>query len=77
MVLFIKELIKRLDVDMPDWRSKMVWSHDGARYFNNDAIKSVLKNYKVPVMVSAPHSYNVAPCELVFAAIKRTHMNLD
>ena len=54
-----------------------MWSHDGARYFNCSAIKAVLKSLDVPVMVSAPHSYNVAPSELVFASVKAINLNLE
>jgi len=49
--------------------------HDGAYYFNNDGIKALLKSMQVPTMVSAPHSYNLAPAELLFAALKATNLN--
>ena len=77
MGLYIRELVKLLDADRPGWRKYLVWSHDGARYFNCSAIKAVLRSLDVPAMISAGHSYNVAPSELVFAAVKATHLNLE
>ena len=77
MGLYIRELAKLLDAEMPGWRAYLVWSHDGARYFNCSAIKAVLKSLNVPTMVSAPHSYNVAPSELVFASVKAVNLNLE
>ena len=49
--------------------------HDGAYYFNNDGIRALLKSLLVPAMVSAPHSYNLAPAEMLFAALKSAHLN--
>ena len=77
MGLFIRELVKRLDADRPTWRENTVWLHDGARYFNNTSIQAVLKSLRIPIVISAPYSYNLAPSELVFAAMKSTHLNLE
>jgi len=30
---------------------------------------------KVPAMISAPHSFEIAPVEMVFAALKRGNLN--
>jgi hypothetical protein len=34
-----------------------------------------LRQLKVPVLMQGPHSYDVAPCELYFAAFKKADIN--
>ena len=50
---------------------------DNAPYHVSNETMEILKAYKVPIMFLGPHSYNVAPQELMFAAIKSTHMNIE
>jgi len=50
---------------------------DNAPYHVSNETMAIFKELRVPVMFFGPHSYNVAPVELLFAAIKSTHMNVD
>lgn len=44
--------------------------HDGAKYAQSRSTENTLRNLHVPFMLLSPHSYNVAPIELLFGAIK-------
>ena len=49
--------------------------HDGAKYAQSSQTLRTLEEFRVPYMLLAPHSYNVAPIEILFSAIKRDNIN--
>ena len=48
---------------------------DGALYHQSSECLELYKGLKLPLMFNSPHGYNVAPVELVFAALKNRHLN--
>ena len=77
MALYLRELAKVLDKERRGWRNDTVMLLDGASYHWSGDTLAIMKKLKLPVMSLAPHSYNCAPCELLFAAVKATHLNVD
>ena len=75
MGLYIKELVKLLDKEDPLWRGYTVILHDGAKYCQSKSVLDVLKQLRVPFMLSSPHSYNISPIEMLFGAIKTGNLN--
>ena len=75
MSLYFRELVKILDAEDKQWRENTIIMHDGAKYAQSGDTKSALKDLRVPFMLLGPHSYNVAPIELLFGAIKNENLN--
>ena len=48
---------------------------DGATYHQSSECMKLYEAIKLPLMFNPPHGYNVAPVELVFAALKSKHLN--
>ena len=69
------ELVKQLDIDQPGWRQNTVMQLDGAKYHRTAMIKDLFKKLKLPVMISAPYSYDGAVAELFFAMFKKGELN--
>ena len=69
--LYIRELVRQLDKERPDWRNDTVLTFDGASYHQTTETLAMLRDLRVPTMVLGPSSYNVAACELAFSALKR------
>ena len=65
----------KLDKERPNWRRDTVVTMDGASYHSCSGILTLLSKLRIPVMMQGPHSYDVAPCELYFAAFKRDDIN--
>ena len=70
MALYIRELVKVLDREDSSWRNDTIILHDGAKYASSSNTIAALKELHVPFMLLGPYSYNVAVCELLFAASK-------
>ena len=75
MQIYFMALVKKLDKIRPNWREKTVVLLDGASYHNSKPTIQIFEQFKIPVMFLAPHSYNVAPCELYFAWFKKADIN--
>jgi hypothetical protein len=48
---------------------------DGAPYHTAAGTLKLLEKLKVPIMMQGPHSYDIAPCEVYFAAFKSKDIN--
>ena len=48
---------------------------DGATYHTSKETLEVFQRLKISTIISAPYSYDAAPCELYFARLKRGDMN--
>jgi hypothetical protein len=77
MTLYLTELVKTLDKKDVNWRKNHFLLVDGAKYHQSMATFSILMKMRIPVMITAPHSYNVAPIELLFGAIKSKDLNQE
>ena len=75
--LYIKELVKTLDKEDRNWRLNTIILHDGAPYAQSSAIMTTLKKLQIPFVFLSPYSYNVAPIEMLFGAIKTGNNNPD
>ena len=48
---------------------------DNAGYHEAGEVLNLLKDQNVPVLFLGPYSYDMAPAEMVFAALKVQHLN--
>ena len=70
MVLFLTELIRTLDYEDKSWRENSVLMWDNAGYHESEEVLTLMEEQKVPLLFLGPYSYHMAPCEMVFAALK-------
>jgi hypothetical protein len=75
MEIYFRSLVKKLDKERPRWRHDTVVLLDNAPYHTSKATLKVLEGLDIPVCYSGPHSYDAAPCELLFAAFKSRDIN--
>jgi hypothetical protein len=73
--LFIRDLVRQLTVENRRWREKTLIIHDGAGYAQSVELMDLYDELDLPVAISAPHSYDLAPCELYFAMFKSVNIN--
>ena len=73
--MYFRELCKMLDRERPGWRKDTILLLDGAPYHLSRTTMAAMEKLRIPVCFLGPHSYNTAPAELVFAALKRGHLN--
>ena len=73
--LFMRDLVRILNVENRRWREKTLIWLDGAPYHQSEEIMKVYDELNIPICISAAHSYDTAPCELFFAAFKSGHIN--
>ena len=55
MSLFWKSLVKKLDKERSEWRQNTIWVFDGAAYHSSEASLKLLRQLRVPVMMTGPH----------------------
>ena len=75
MELYFRALVAKLERERPNWRRDTVIIVDGAKYHQSVDFLQVAAELRLPYMVLGPHSYDAAPCELVFAHFKRVEVN--
>ena len=75
MELFFRSLAFRLDQQRPSWRKDTVIIVDGAKDHQSKEFLRVGEELWLPYMLLGPHSYDAAPCELVFAHFKKADVN--
>jgi hypothetical protein len=75
ILLFIRGLVKQLNESSRHWRRNTFIYWDGAGYHQSATTLKLLRDLQVPIMVSGPHSYEAAPCELWFSLFKRVNIN--
>ena len=75
MWYFIAGLCLKLQQEDPEWRSNTVLLLDNASYHTSDYMIEKFQAFSVPVLFSGPYSYDAAPVEKVFAAIKTKDLN--
>ena len=75
MELFFRSLVSRLEAERPNWRRDTVIFVDGAKYHQSKDFLRVAEELWLPYMLLGTHSYDAAPCELVFAHFKKADVN--
>ena len=75
--LFVKMLVLKLDQYNQNWKEKTVLQFDGASYHRSGETRNFLANLGIKTIVSGPYGYNIAPIEMLFAALKSTNLNPD
>ena len=70
LMLFMRYLIKHLDLDSPNWREKSIILLDGAKYHTSDEMREYFCKMEVNVIYSGLYSYSAAPIETLFSALK-------
>ena len=73
--LYIQQLVLKLDKERPDWRKNTIITMDGSSYHTAAGTYALFKKLRIPVLLQGPHSYDIAPCELYFAAFKSQDVN--
>ena len=73
--MFLTQLCSRLDVDSPGWRDESVILLDNAVYHTCPEVRAYMHQLKIPVMYTAPYSYDASPVELFFAYLKNQDIN--
>ena len=69
--LFLTELAAMLDLERPTWRKDTVVLMDNAGYNKTEDILTQIQRLKMPVLFSAPYSYDAAPVERFFGYFKQ------
>lgn len=75
ILLFVRDLIRQLSQSSRHWRKNTLIYWDGAAYHQSASTVKLLRDLEVPILISGPHSYEVAPCEKWFALFKRVNIN--
>ena len=75
MLVFLRNLMRQLDRESPNWAEETVFLFDGARYHTSELMREYLRKLQVSVLFSGPYSYAAAPIELLFGALKRGELN--
>ena len=72
-----KNFSKILDNKDRNWRKTHLFLVDGASYHQANSTFNVLRNLHIPIMLLSPFSYDAAPIEKIFNALKSSDINPD
>ena len=75
MDIFFRQLTLKLDQERKKWRKDTVILLDNAKYHNSSTTLKLFETLNLPILFTGPHSYDAAPCELLFAAFKSKDIN--
>ena len=64
-----------LDEDTPGWEDDSIILIDNASYHRGDEIRRQFRKMQLPIMYSAPYSFNTAPIETLFSQLKLVELN--
>ena len=76
-LLFMRHLVKQLDLETPGWEDDAIILIDNAPYHTGKKIRGYFKKMQVPMMYTAPYSYSSSPIETLFAHLKLGELNQD
>jgi len=71
MLLFMANLVRKLDGELLFWKEETVFLLDGAKYHVSNETQTYLKKLNIEVIYSGPYSYLTAPIELLFGGMKK------
>ena len=74
-LLFLRELNQHLNIEKRGWRKDTLIFWDWASYHQSDATLKLVEELKMPIIITGPHSYDIALCELWFALFKKVNIN--
>jgi len=74
-MVFMRHLVKQLDVETPGWEDDSIILIDNAPYHTGKKIRQYFRKMQIPVMYSAPYCYSSAPIETLFAHLKLGELN--
>ena len=77
MGIYLKELVRQLDKRDLNWRKTHVFLVDGASYHQANSTFNTLRDLRIPIMLLSPFSYDAAPIEKIFNAIKSGDINKE
>ena len=75
MCLFIRRLMKQLDLETPGWQENTTVLLDNASWHVKPEMKQRLARMGLQTCYTGPYSYSSAPIELMFAALKLGDLN--
>lgn len=75
MDIYFHHLVAKLDRERRYWRQNTVIILDNASYHNSQLTLKTFEKLDLPILYTGPNSYNTAPAELFFAALKSTDIN--
>jgi len=75
MELFFRSLFRKLERERRMWRQDSVILIDGAKYHQSRSLFNLFEEMNVPLMILAPYSFEMAPCEKFFAIFKSIDIN--
>jgi transposase len=67
--------VLKLDSERKDWRKDTVILLDNAPYHSCSTTMDFFEGMDIPILFTGPHSYDAAPCELLFAQFKAKDIN--
>ena len=73
--ILLLALVKKLDQERSAWRKDTVILWDYATYHGSASTLKLIKDLRIPILFTGPHSYDASPCELWFAHFKRADVN--
>ena len=71
-MMFMRHFVALMDKKSSRWREDTIITMDNALYHVSSESIKLFKDLDLPIFMNPPHGYNVAPVELVFAALKAT-----
>lgn len=74
-ILYLTHLTKQLEIEDKEFRDNTVVLIDGAPGHTADETRDHIKILGLPVMLTAPYSWDAAPCELWFSQFKAIELN--
>jgi hypothetical protein len=75
MKMYLSQLASRLDVDRPKWREDSIILLDGAPYHMCTEVRLHMLHLRLPIIFTAPSSYDASPVEKFFAYFKNQDIN--
>ena len=75
MEIFFRQLVLKLDAERKNWRKDTVILLDNAPYHSCGPTMKLFEGMDIPILFTGPHSYDAAPCELLFASFKSRDIN--
>ena len=76
-MLFMRHLVKQLDIETPGWEDDTIILIDNAPYHTGKNLRKYFLKMQIPVMYSAPYCYSSAPIETLFAHLKLGELNSE
>ena len=75
MGVFLTKLVGKLTMEDANWRAKTIIVQDNAPYKKEFGVLEQLARQGCNNIFLGPYSFSAAPCELLFAALKRGNLN--